>query len=110
LIDQESSARAQDRADLLSSDRGRKGRYGPGAERGDGPGGAAGEHGDAGVRVADAVVPARRRVGAQDPHQGGHARQGRRHHRRLLRHRRGTFRCRDMLVLRLRMQQRLTMN
>jgi hypothetical protein len=29
-------------------------------------------------------------VGAQDAHQGGHARQGRRHHRSILRHRRGT--------------------
>lgn len=64
---------------------------GAGCEHGDGPGGAAGEHGDAGVRVADAVVPARRRVGAQDPHEGGHARQGRRHHRRILRNRRGTY-------------------
>lgn len=65
---------------------------GAGREHGDGPGDAAGEHGDAGVRVADAVVPARRRVGAQDPHEGGHARQGRRHHRRILRNRRGTYR------------------
>ena len=37
-------SRAQDRADMFSGDRGRKDRDGPGAERVDGPGGAAGEH------------------------------------------------------------------